>query len=83
MFIKNKIIRWIIYILLILVSLYTGISFAATLNKAITQPYLMMGTTKFVFLGYFIIAVLNGIVAFLAISFLIISFVRNKKMHSR
>ena len=79
MLIKNRIIRWIVYIILGLGALYTGISCAATFYRAFTQPYLTMGTTVFNFLGYYIIAALNGIVCIIAATILIVMIIREKR----
>ena len=46
MFVKNKIVRFTIIAVLVLVCFYNGICCAATLHRAITQAYLLSGTVR-------------------------------------
>lgn len=52
---KNKFVRWVIYAVLGVFSLYNGIACAAVLYKAGGQPYLLSGAERFDFMGYYII----------------------------
>lgn len=65
---KNKFVRWAIYAVLGVFSLYNGIACAAVLYKAGGQPCLLAGTERFDFMGYYIMAALHGaICAFLVV----------------
>ena len=65
---KNKFVRWAIYAVLGVFSLYNGIACAAVLYKAGGQPCLLAGTERFDFMGYDIMAALHGaICAFLVV----------------
>ena len=65
---KNKFVRWVIYAVLGVFSLYNGIACAAVLYKAGGQPYLLSGAERFDFMGYYIMAALHGaICAFLVV----------------
>ena len=59
---KNKFVRWVIYAVLGVFSLYNGIACAAVLYKAGGQPCLLAGTERFDFLGYYIMAALHGVI---------------------
>lgn len=79
MFIKNKIIRWIVYVALAGAAVYTGISSVATFIKAFTQAYLTNGETRFVFMGYYIMASVFGVLCLAAVTLLVIFIIRNVK----
>lgn len=65
---KNKFVRWAIYAVLGVFSLYNGIACAAVLYKAGSQPYLLSGAERFDFMGYYMMAALHGaICAFLVV----------------
>lgn len=65
---KNKFVRWVIYAVLGVFSLYNGIACAAVLYKAGGQPCLLAGTERFDFMGYYIMAALHGVIcAFLVV----------------
>ena len=65
---KNKFVRWVIYAVLGVFSLYNGIACAAVLYKAGSQPYLLSGAERFDFMGYYMMAALHGaICAFLVV----------------
>lgn len=65
---KNKFVRWAIYAVLGVFSLYNGIACAAVLYKAGGQPYLLSGAERFDFMGYYMMAALHGaICAFLVV----------------
>lgn len=65
---KNKFVRWAIYAVLGVFSLYNGIACAAVLYKAGGQPYLLSGAERFDFMGYYIMAALHGVIcAFLVV----------------
>ena len=65
---KNKFVRWVIYAVLGVFSLYNGIACAAVLYKAGGQPYLLSGAERFDFMGYYIMAALHGVIcAFLVV----------------
>ena len=59
---KNKFVRWVIYAVLGVFSLYNGIACAAVLYKAGGQPYLLSGAERFDFMGYYIMAALHGVI---------------------
>lgn len=59
---KNKFVRWVIYAVLGVFSLYNGIACAAVLYKAGGQPCLLAGTERFDFMGYYIMAALHGVI---------------------
>ena len=61
MFLKHKTVRWILCAVLVLLMLYSGISCAATGYKAAGQPYLAAGTERLDFMGYAMMAALNGV----------------------
>ena len=65
MFVKNKIVRFTIIAVLVLVCWYNGICCVATLHRAVTQAYLLSGTVRYGFMGYYIISAVNGIICFL------------------
>ena len=82
MFVKNKIVRFTIIAVLVLVCFYNGICCAATLHRAITQPWLLLETVRFEFMGYYIMSAVNGIICFLLaviIAFLVRIEIRNSK----
>lgn len=79
MFMKNKIVRAVLCAALGGIGLYTGISCVATGYKAATQPYLMAGTVRFDFMGYTIIAVLNGVICVVAVLALTLLLIKMKK----
>lgn len=60
MFMKYKSLRFVIYTVLALVILYTGLCCIATLLKAGSQPYLLAGTVRLDFCGYYMMAAANG-----------------------
>lgn len=65
---ENKFVRWAIYAVLGVFSLYNGIACAAVLYKAGGQPYLLSGAERFDFMGYYIMAALHGVIcAFLVV----------------
>lgn len=59
---KNKFVRWVIYAVLGVFSLYNGIACAAVLYKAGGQPCLLAGTERFDFLGYHMMAAIHGVI---------------------
>lgn len=59
---KNKFVRWVIYAVLGVFSLYNGIACAAVLYKAGGQPCLLAGTERFDFMGYYIMAAIHGVI---------------------
>lgn len=59
---KNKFVRWVIYAVLGVFSLYNGIACTAVLYKAGGQPCLLAGTERFDFMGYYIMAALHGVI---------------------
>lgn len=59
---KNKFVRWVIYAVLGVFSLYNGIACAAVLYKAGGQPYLLSGAERFDFMGYYIMAAIHGVI---------------------
>ena len=65
MFVKNKIVRFTIIAVLVLVCFYNGICCAATLHRAVTQAYLLSGTVRYGFMGYYIISAVNGAICLL------------------
>lgn len=82
MFVKNKIGRFTIIAVLVLVCFYNGICCAATLHRAVTQAYLLSGTVRYGFMGYYIISAVNGIICCLLaviIAFLVRIEIRNSK----
>ncbi len=79
MFIKSKIVRSILCVMLGLIGLYTGVSCAATLHKAAAQPYLVSGAVRFDFMGYYMMTALNGAVCIASVFLLGWLLVRMKK----
>ncbi len=71
MFMINKILPCIICTVLALIILYTGVSCIATWHKASTQPYLVSGTARFYFLGFYIMAAAIGAVCIVTILILV------------
>lgn len=59
---KNKFVRWVIYAVLGVFSLYNGIACAAVLYKAGGQPYLLSGAERFDFMGYHMMAAIHGVI---------------------
>ena len=59
---KNKFVRWVIYAVLGVFSLYNGIACAAVLYKAGGQPCLLAGRERFDFLGYHMMAAIHGVI---------------------
>lgn len=59
---ENKFVRWAIYAVLGVFSLYNGIACAAVLYKAGGQPYLLSGAERFDFMGYYIMAAIHGVI---------------------
>lgn len=83
MFMKNKTVRGVLYSVLGVTCLYTGISCMATLHKANTQLYLMSGTIRFDFMGYYMMAVINGAVCAVSVFALTFFWIRVKKQKSK
>lgn len=83
MFSKNKIVRFIIGIVFSLICLYTGISCIATFHKANTQPYMVIDTVRFDFLGYYILATIYGAVCIVSIVAFAVYLVRTKKSNDK
>lgn len=80
MFIKNKLFRLIIYVMISLIILFSGISCIATLHKAITQPYLVSDGIRFNFMGYYMMAAMNGLVCIIFIlTFVLLLFKKKNK----
>ena len=79
MFMRNKIVRTILCAALGGIGLYAGISCVATWHKAATQPYLMAGTVRFDFMGYSMLAVINGAVCIAAVLALTLLLIKMKK----
>ena len=77
---KNKFVRWVIYAVLGVFSLYNGIACAAVLYKAGGQPYLLSGAERFDFMGYYIMAALHGVIcAFLVVILVLLVRGRRKR----
>lgn len=60
MFLKHKTVRILLCAVLALLMLYSGISCAAIWHKAAGQPYLAAGAERLAFMGYPLMAALNG-----------------------
>lgn len=82
MFMKSKIVRSILCVILGLIGLYTGVSCAATLHKAAAQPYLVSGAVRLNFMGYYMMAALNGVICVASIFVLVWLLIRMKKSKS-
>lgn len=77
---KNKFVRWVIYAVLGVFSLYSGIACAAVLYKAGGQPCLLAGTERFDFMGYYIMAALHGVIcAFLIVILVLLARGRRRR----
>ena len=83
MFMKNRIVRALTYSALSLICLYTGISCILTFRKVHTQPYLISGAVRFDFMGYSMLAMINGAVCIVSALALIFFSVRMKKRKSK
>ena len=66
MLINTKILKLILCITLALICLYTGISCAAALMKSLSQPYLVSGTVRYDFVGYYIMSAAYGAAALIS-----------------
>lgn len=62
-----------------LVCLYMGISCFATLYRALTQPYLMSGTVRFDYMGYYIMSAVHGACSVISLAAAIVCVVVLKK----
>lgn len=60
MFLKNKTVRYVLCALLALLILYTGACGIATWHKASTQPYLLAGTVRYDFQGFYMLTKIDG-----------------------
>ena len=80
--IKNRIVRWVIYAVLGTLCLYNGISCVAALHKAGKQPYLLSGTERFDFVGYYMMAAMYGVIC-IAITVMLILLVRWKRRNNK
>ena len=83
MFLKNKFVRTGVIAALSLIFLYSGISCAAVLHKAITQPYLLGASGRVDFLGYYMMAMLMGAVCLAALAVLAFLFVQIRKRKNK
>ncbi len=79
MFLKNKIVKSVLYGALSLVLLYTGISCGAALCKAGSLPHIAEKGVKHTFLGYYIIAAAYGVIFLAALALLILLIVKAEK----
>lgn len=80
--IKNRIVRWVIYAVLGTLCLYNGTSCVAALHKAGKQPYLLSGTERFDFVGYYMMAAMYGVIC-IAITVMLILLVRWKRRNNK
>ena len=74
MLLKRKLFRAAVAAVLLAVAVYTGISCAASLVKALGQPYLISGTVRYDFTGYYLIAAGCGAVSLLSAAGAFLSF---------
>lgn len=68
------------------IGVYFGISCAASLQSAVTQPHLSAGAERFDFLGYYMIAALNGVLsaaALLAFGLLLAGMSKRRKLRKK
>ena len=80
MCLKHKqMIRRIACAALAAVAVYAGISAAAILHKALTQPHLLAGTARHDFLGYYMMAGIAGAICLLAVGIGILLLLRDGK----
>ena len=79
MFMKKKIVPNVLCIAAGLLCLYTGISCIATLCRAASQPYLSSGAVRIDFMGFYILAAINGVVCILSALLLLFLSVRMKR----
>lgn len=57
---RSKPVRLVLYTVLGAFGLYNGASYLVTLYKAGNQPYLLLGTERFDFMGYHMMAAMHG-----------------------
>lgn len=57
---RSKPVRLVLYTVLGAFGLYNGASCLVTLYKAGNQPYLLLGTERFDFMGYHMMAAMHG-----------------------
>lgn len=60
---KSRVLRMLVCAAAGALCLYSGAACAATLYKAHGQPYLLAGTERFDFMGYYMVAALWGVVS--------------------
>lgn len=75
---KNKIAGLLVRIAVSAFCLYNGVSCVVTLYKAGSQPYLLSGTARFDFLGYYMMAAMHGVIC-IVLAVLLILLVRRKR----
>ncbi len=78
MLVKQKSLRIAAAAVLLAIAVYAGISCAAALLKAIGQPYLLSGTVRYDFTGYYLIAAVCGAVSLLSAAGAILALRRRK-----
>lgn len=76
---KSRILRMLVCAAAGALCLYSGAACAATLYKAHGQPYLLAGTERFDFMGYYMVAAMWGAACVLSAVFLVL-FIRRRKI---
>lgn len=74
---KNKMVRWLICVGAGGCGLYNGVSCLAVLYQAGRQPYLLSGTERFDFMGYYMIAAMHGAI-FVIFAVVLFLFIRRR-----
>lgn len=69
---KSRILRMLVCAAAGALCLYSGAACAATLYKAHGQPYLLAGTERFDFMGYYMVATMWGAACVLLAVFLVL-----------
>lgn len=67
---KNTVFRAVVCAAAAAAALYNGIACGVTLYKAGGQPYLMAGTVRFDFMGYYMMSAMHGAICLLLVLFL-------------
>lgn len=72
---KSRVLRMLVCAAAGALCLYSGAACAAALYKAHGQPYLLAGTERFDFMGYYMVAALWGVVC-TAFAVFLVCFIR-------
>lgn len=80
--INRKIVTLVASAILLAVAIYTGLVTGFTLAKAIPQPYLEAGATRYDFFGFYLLAIIYGAVCLVSFGGSIALLISSKPFHS-